>query len=246
MPFGSKTTNLPHGVTNASQASGVMGMAGTPDPSFSHLYHNDFDVYAAGDWTTTVVGTGTTALQDGDGGQLLLTNTTGGTDSISMQLKKAGFKLNAGKACFFKFRGQLSDATNTKLAVGLVATSTTPLTANDGLFIYKASGAKTFVLRSVIGGVTTDTAFPAACAAADATMFEVGFAVDTLGNVAAFFNAKTGTAIINSTVQSQGRCAAAYGLSLTTALLNLTILHTNANAAANTLAVDYITCSNER
>ena len=64
------TTRMPNGATNAAPWQ-TMAAAGLLDPTWAHLYSNDFDTYAAGDWTATVVGSGTQALQAADGGSLV-------------------------------------------------------------------------------------------------------------------------------------------------------------------------------
>src|SRR5271165_5741218 len=109
--FKSLTAPFPNGLTNA-QLGGTMASAGTPDPTYSHMDCEDFNRYLSTDWTTTVVGAGTTALTAGNGGLLLLTTTTGATDSIFIQRPVAGFVLTALKQVFLKFAFTLSDATN--------------------------------------------------------------------------------------------------------------------------------------
>src|SRR5258706_2992742 len=117
--YDSLTTRMPNGVTNAAPWQ-TMGASGVPDPTWSHLYVNDFDTFNTTDWTTTLVGTGTQAKTDYDGGAILVTNSAGATDATYMQLTNAGFKLGSSKAMFFKFAGQLSAVSLDTFYCGLV------------------------------------------------------------------------------------------------------------------------------
>lgn len=247
MAFNSLTTRMPNGLTNA-EAGETFGAAGTPDPTWSFQYANDFDNYVTTDFTTTVVGTGTVAGTDFEGGAILLTNTTGATDAIYMQRRNAQFKLVGGKDAFFKFSGQLSAVTNLAFYCGLIATSSTPLSANDGLFLHKASGAATLVLRHVIGGVVTDTALPAIETLVAGALFELGFHVDPAGNVEVFFNPGTGTAVLNPATAARGRVAVlnAPAGGLTQVLLCPSFGILNSTGVANTLTADFIVAARNR
>lgn len=249
----SLTTSMPNGVTNAG-AGQTMAAAGIPDPSWAHVYHNDFDTYVAGDWTVTKVGTGTAALAAVDGGQLLLTTTSGAADAVYNQLTIAGFKAVAGKDIWYKFKGILSEVVNSVLYAGLISTTATPLTLGDGIYITKPTGAATLQLNCVIGGVATVVAFPTACAIVAAQDFELGIHVDYAGNVEAFFNPTTGaawqqlgaTSSSLATVQAAGRVAMSPVPGLTQALLNPSFGLLNSTAVARTLGVDYVTVVRNR
>lgn len=249
--FDSLTTRMPNGLTNAAPWQ-TMGAAGTSDPTWSHLYSNDFDTYAAGDWTVTSVGAGTQALTDFDGGALLVSNTAGATDANYMQLVHGTFKLLPGKAMFFKFAGQLSDIANDTFFAGLAQKgATTAASITDGVYISKnTSTTGALTLNSKIGGVLTSVALPVSESLVAATNFELGIAVDYLGNVAAFFNPTTGSnpisASAGATGQARGRVASLLAPGLTQVLLSPSFGLLNASAAARTLTVDYITVSRER
>lgn len=243
----SSTTQFPAGITNC-QPWQTMSESGIPDPSFSQLFHDDFNRDPTSQWTITKGSTGTSALTaaQGPGGVLLVSTAATLNDTVYEQLPVAGFQLTNGKHQFFKARLALSDASLCDAYVGLIATSATPLTAADGLFFYKAAAATTWVLRSVIGGVTTDTPLPANCVAANATFLEVGFHVDGYGSVEAFFNPTTG---VNSPVNAaagRGRVAFFNSAAVTQALLAPSFGIKAGAAAVKTLAVDYITVSAER
>ena len=259
--FDSLTTRMPNGATNAAPWQ-TMGAAGTHDPSWSHVYHNDFDTYGAGDWTVTTVGSGTEALNGGDGGTLLITTSTGTTDSVGLQLAKASFLLKSGKATFFKFAGTMSDIVNSNFYAGLVQQGATTLASiTDGIFISKPPGAGTLQLNSRVGGIATTLTLPVLDAIIAGTYFELGLFVDYLGNLAAFVNPTTGSNPISSaaaaSTQARGRVGALYAaglgqspgqtspLVLTTALLTPAFSYTNVTGVARTLSVDYITVSRE-
>lgn len=262
--FDSLTTRMPNGVTNCAPWQ-TMGAAGTPDPTWSHIYANDFDTYAAADWTIALTGTGTTALTDYDGGAILVSNTAGATDAQYIQLKNAGFKIHPGKATFFKFAGQMSDIANSTFYCGLVQKGATTIASiTDGIFISKdtsTTGALTLHVRQA--STNYQVALPALNALVAATYFELGIMVDYLGNVAAFFNPTTGSNPISAasaaSTQNRGRDAALYGANgsplpagqtvpvvLPTALLTPAFGLLNASAATRTLTVDYIVASCER
>lgn len=252
----SLTTRHPNGVTNASDYQ-VFGQAGMPDPAWAHVYHNDFDTYAAGDWTVSKTGTGTAALAAVDGGQLLCTTTTGAADSVFNQLTVATFKLLAGKDTFFKFGGILADVTTEVFYAGLIAQSATPLSASDGVFITKPAGSGALNLVCVIGGVTTTFPFPAAALLVANTAFEVGFHIDYLGNVEGFLNAGVGAdwqvlgpQSSNPNLLARGRQVFAQNSAitggLTQALLTPSFGILNTSAAAHTLGVDYVSVARNR
>lgn len=239
------TTNMPNGVTNAG-AGQTMSQAGLLDPSWAHVYHNDFDTYAAGDWTVTKVGTGTAALAAAAGGQLLLTNTAGAADALYNQLTAASFQVSGGKDVFFKFRGVLSDVVNSVLYAGLIATTATPLVLGDGVYLSKPTGSGALQLNCVVGGTATVVPFPASCLLVNAVSFEIGFHVNSLGQVEGFFNPGTGPQSSNPDQTQHGRVALALPAALTTALLNVSFGLLNSTASARTLSVDYVTAVSNR
>lgn len=253
--FDSLTTRMPNGLTNAAPWQ-TLGAAGFPDPTWAHIYANDFDSYVAADWTVTTVTAGapTQALAAGVGGRLLVTNTAGAADATYMQKTPAGFNLTPGKETFFKFAGQLSAVTLDVFFCGMSqAGATTQASITNGIYIAKATGTNVLTLNTVVGGVTTTTAFPTACTLTAATDFEVGFMVDYLGNVAAFWNPTTGaTTQINASVTpptvARGRVASVIAPSLPVAatLLSPHFGLLNSSAVANTLNIDYLVATNDR
>lgn len=238
------TTNFPGGVTNAAQYQ-AFGEAGIPDPSWSQLYHNEFNTFLATDFTTTLVGTGTSALAAESGGVLLATTSAASGDANFYQLPVASFQITADAQLFFKCRLKLDNATLSDVYCGLIAQSATPLAATEGLFFFKAAGAATWVLRSIVAGVTTDTPLPAASVVAANVYQELSFYKDKQGNVACFFNSTTGPAVPSST-SVKGYCAVKTTASaLSSAILTPSFGIRNSTAVARTMRVDYLTVSNE-
>lgn len=251
-----QSTRTPGGLTNAAPGQ-TLANYGLLDPSWAHTYFNDFDTYVASEWTVTAVGTDTEALTPFDGGALLLTTGAVAADAVYMQLVDASFKIGSQltppKDTFFKFSGQLSTASTSTFYAGLIATSATPLAAADGLYIYKAVGAATLALVSVIGGVTTTVPFPASCIITANTPFEVGIHVDTQGNVEAFWNPTTGLNPVGYSQSAAGlasgpvaRLTAGATPVVTTALLNVSFGVMTSTALAVALTADYILAARHR
>jgi hypothetical protein len=217
------------------------------DQSVTHQFFDDFTEYVAAAWTVSNTGvTPTNALTAEDGGVLLNTTTAGATDATFLQKPSASFKFVAGKQAFFKARLKMSDATASDVYAGMIATSATPLAANDGLYFFKATGQTGWILRSSIGGVNTDTALPAALVAANATYLEVGFAFDG-SSVFVYFNSPIGTQTFDPATMNRGHVAvfSAAG-ALTTALVTPSFGVRNGAAAIKTMSVDYVLASFER
>ena len=235
----------PNGANNAPLGS-ALTTAASEDPTVAHMCFDDFNEFISSHWTITNVGTTpTNAVTAENGAALLTTTTTGATDSSFLQKPAAGFKIEAGKQTFFKCRFKPSDATNSAIYVGLIATSTTPLSANDGVYFYKATAQTAFVLRTAIGGVVVDTVLPSSVVAADATYCEVAFAYDG-EDLYAYFNSRIGTQTFNPATMNRDYIAVLRAPSLTTALLNVSFGIKNGAAAAKTLTTDYILASSER
>ena len=257
MPFGNKSTRTPTGTTNAAPWQ-TMANCGTQDPTWVHEYFNDFNTYLPSDWVVTLTGTGTSAVTAFDGGALLSTTTAGATDANFYQIAAAGFKIGSTvtppKETFFKYSGVLSDVINSTFYAGLLSQTTTPLAATDGLYIYKATGSAALTLVSKIGGVTASYPFPAACIPVNGVQFEIGFHVDPLGNIEAFWNPTTGDnpvgyaqAYAGQPVGSVVKALQTGAASLvTTALLTPSFGIQNGAAAAKTLTTDYIVAERHR
>lgn len=249
MPFTSLSTQFPGGFTNAATHQ-TMSEAGTPDPTWSQMYHNDFNNYVAGDFTLSGAGTPTYAASGsyGAGGVIALTTTAANNDAANIFQPVGSFQLTTGKHQFFKTRLQVpAGAAAAQIYAGLAVNGSTAVGAADGLFFFKAAGGSTWVLRSIIGSATTDIALPAACVIADATWVELGFHVDAQGNVEVFFNPTTGNNLPNvGSGDTRGRVASLLAASITQARLAVCAGVVNGAASARVLAIDYLTVSAER
>lgn len=253
--FDSLTTRMPNGVTNAAPWQ-TMGAAGFPDPTWAHIFADDFDSYTAGAWTTTLVGTGTQALTDAVGGRLLVSNTAGAADATYQQRAFAGFQFQSGKETFFKFAGQLSAVNLDVFFCGLAQKgATTQASITNGIYIAKATAQAGLTLNIVNASVTTTIPFPTSCVLTAATDFEVGFMVDYLGNVAGFWNPTTGgstpiNASLTPPTVARGRVCSTSSLAAVPALPATLLCPTfgllNSSAVANTLQIDYIVATNDR
>lgn len=231
MPTGYSTTNFPDGVTNAALQT-VMSSYVAEDPTVVHAYFSDFDAFdAAGDWTQTATGSVTNAIVAGNGGILSLGNSAANNDLDSLQLKAATFAIVAGYRSWFKCRFNISNATNAALTIGMIQTTTTPLTVTDGIWFSKAAASTSLNLNiAKSSAVTTVTGV---ATLANTTYLNVGWHYNGSNTVTAYVN---GVQVGGTTVLTN----------LPTANLNLTMAVSNGTAAANTLLVDYILMSNER
>ena len=225
------TTRFPNGVTNVGEDS-LFAQLGQPAATQFHTYFEDFDYYAAADWTVTETDAAATqALTDGDGGLLLITNTAADNDLVSLQKKGESFRFEAGKALFFEARFKVSDATQSDVVIGLQITDTTPLDVTDGVFFIKADGAATVDFR--VEKNNTATTASAMATMANDTFIRLGFYYDGISAVQYFVN------------------GAIAGSSVTTNLpddedMTITIAIQNGEAVAKTMTVDYVYVAKER
>ena len=225
------TTRFPNGVTNASEDS-LFAQLGQPAATEFHTYFEDFDYYAAADWTVTETQAGATqALADGDGGLLLLTNTAADNDLVSLQKVGESFRFATGKKLFFEARFKVSDATQSDVVIGLQITDTTPLDVTDGVFFIKADGAATVNFR-VEKNNTATTASSIATMAND-TYIRLGFYYDGVSAVQYFVNGTyTGSSVTTNLPDDED--------------LTVTFAIQNGEAVAKTMTVDYIYVAKER
>jgi len=218
-------------VTNVGEDS-LFAQLGQPAATQFHTYFEDFDYYAAADWTVTETDAAATqALTDGDGGLLLITNTAADNDLVSLQKKGESFRFEAGKALFFEARFKVSDATQSDVVIGLQITDTTPLDVTDGVFFIKADGAATVDFR--VEKNNTATTASAMATMANDTFIRLGFYYDGISAVQYFVN------------------GAIAGSSVTTNLpddedMTITIAIQNGEAVAKTMTVDYVYVAKER
>lgn len=236
------TTNFRDGVTNAAIEE-TLGDYIRMDPTQSFQFFNDFESVNVGttgtDWLATNVGVTPTyvAAPAVDGGAVLITTTTGATDScfIQWQGKNAGtaiapFAITAGKRTWFKARFQTSDATLTDIIMGLQSVDTTPLSVANGVYFYKPTGAAT--MNFIVCASSTLTTTTAVATMANATWIDVGWQYNGVDKIIYYINnAAVGTSVITN--MPSAALTASFGIQ-------------NGAAAAKTLTVDYIFVAEER
>lgn len=232
-------TRYKNGVTNVGSTD-PMRMLQVPDPSLMHLYFNDFDTYAAGDWTITAVGTGTSALSASiDGGALVITTSALENDGRQHQIPAASFTMEAGKKAMFKARFKVNDATQTDILLGLAVLDTTLLGAaagdgaTDGIFFQKDDGSTTltaYCQKDTTTGQTSGTVGTLA----DDTFVTVAWYYDGKSAVECYLNGNKVTTLDASSTY------------LPDAALTVSMAILTGDASANVLTVDYILAAKER
>ena len=208
----------------------------TFDPTYWRTYLNEFDRYAAGDWTITTTEAGsssaTEALTNVDGGALLITNDNADNDADFFQLPSEGFKYESGKPLYFKARFKVSNATQSDIVMGLQITDTTPLDVTDGIFFLKPDDAAT--LDFLVEKNNTATTAAAIATLADDTFVTLAFFYDpSLARITYYVNdvAVGSSALTN--VPDDEELTLSFGLQ-------------NGSAAAHTMTVDYIFVAKQR
>jgi len=106
-------------------------------PPAANYYENDFNTYAAGDWT--IISTGSNALSSTLGGALLLT-TSASAGAQAIELATQSFAFTPGYQTWFSVNVNVTSATSlTSFIIGLVAgTSSVP---TSGVYFTKAAAS---------------------------------------------------------------------------------------------------------
>lgn len=234
------TTHYTSGVTNVA-ATSAMGRLKTPDPTKYHTWFDDFDDYAATDWiiTTTEAGAGnaTEAINNEDGGVLLITNDDADDDADFFQYAGVDssaavetFKWESGKQLAFKARFKVSDATQSDFIMGLQITDTTPLDVTDGFFFIKSDGSTSITFRSEKNN-TADTVTVGTCTT---SYMVLAFFYDPVDQKFHVFmdDVEVGTCGITNACDDE-ELTVSFGIQ-------------NGEAVAKTMSVDYIYVAKER
>jgi hypothetical protein len=117
-------------------------------------YFNDFNTYAAGDWTVTAVGGGTSALTGVNGGALLVTTGASSADIQGNEFPVKTFAFTAGSQVWFSINVSFAHASNSAFMAGL-ANTFIALTPTDGVYFSKPSGAA--VMNLIVRAASTST-----------------------------------------------------------------------------------------
>ena len=224
------TTRFPNGVTNVGEDSLFAALGQLAGPEF-HTYFEDFDYYAAADWTVTETQAGATqALTDGDGGLLLLTNTAADNDLVALQKVGESYRFASGKKLFFEARFKVSNATQSDVVMGLQITDATPLDVTDGVFFLKSDDSTTINLLVEKNNTATTTSVGTL---ADDTYIRLGFYYDGNSSIQAFVNGTyVATSATTNLVDDED--------------LTVSFALQNGNAVARTMTVDYVYVAKER
>ncbi len=227
-------TRLPNGVTNVADNALFADMV-QPDPTKFHQFFDDFDTYAAGDWTVTETQAGATqALTAGDGGLLLLTNSAADDDLVALQKNPAAFTFTAGKKTFFRCRFKVSDATQSDVVFGLQVVDTTPLDVTDGVYFLKADGSTAISVVCRKNATTGSTSASSIATLANDTFITLGFYYDGESKVYYEVNGSVvGSLDGTSAYLPDTDCTVSFALQ-------------NGEAAAKTMTVDYVYVAKER
>lgn len=227
-------TRFPNGVTNVAENDLFCNLA-MPDPTQYHTYFDDFDTYTAAQWTVTETSaTATQALADGDGGWLLLTNSTEDNSLNALQKVGESFLMESGKQAFFKARFKVSDATQSDVVIGLQITDATPLDVSDGIYFLKADGAATVDLVCRKNATTGSNTATAVATLSDDTFVTLGWYYDGQGNL---------SYSVNNSVTGSLSASSSY---LPDTELTVSFAIQNGEAAAKTMTVDYIYAAKQR
>lgn len=226
------------GVTTVRK-SDPLGFYGLPDPTAWHVWYDDFDNYLAAEWVRTATGAGTTVVNTGaDGGILLTTNAAADDNSVFYQMSEnaaAGtaetFKFVAGKKLFFKTRMNVSDVTQSDFVIGLQITDTTPLDASDGVFFRKDDGDSD--LDCVVVKGSTATTNTVSGLLANSTFIVLAFYYNGKDEVTFYANgAKIATSATTNLPDTE-ELTISFGVQ-------------NGEAVAKTMSIDYIFVAKER
>lgn len=201
-------------------------------PTNVHIYFNDFDTYAAGDWTVTETSaSGTQALSDTDGGALVLTNAANDDFLNAMQLVKTTFLGATGKKMWGMGRLKVSDATQSDVIFGLQLRDTSPLATAAGIWLYKADGAATWTANVSHGGTATTASSLGTLS--DGVFTELGFYYNGKDEVEFWIDgAKVATLATTNFPVGDALCPS--------------FAVQNGAAAAKVLTVDYVMFAKER
>ena len=232
--------HLPAGVSTATKRSTLVDYP-RPDPTKVYQYFNDFDTYAAGDWTITEINDATQALvADAPFGALGVTLAGADNDGCQMQLTTENFTITSGKKTWFKARFKISDATQSDFAIGLIILDTTILGstdgdgATDGIFFSKEDGDANLDFNCQLDTTTGQSRSTAIATVADDTYLSVGFVYDGKSTIKYFVNdVHKGTMSVSTSV-----------LPNTPVTVSFAVLAGEAEATVFT--VDYLFAAQER
>jgi hypothetical protein len=128
---------------------------------------------------------------------------TGSTDNNFAQLRQNGspWRYVAGKRLWFFVRFRMQDVNDGEVFFGLALEGDTNFLSTlptDGIFFEKAEAATDFDLHAHKNGVSTEKAAVCGAALADTTWYELGFVVNSGGDIIPYYNGTKKTSKIIS------------------------------------------------
>ena len=234
-------TRLTQGLTFANQRD-LLHMLPQPGDARVCYYFNDFNTYAAGDWTVTTVNSGTSALSNTLGGGLILTTGATDTNYQGNTLASTSFAIsNAAAQMWFGINIALSNASTCSFVIGMTAGG--PSAPTDGIYFTKAGGST--AISGVVRGSSTSTTYASLTTAQTGAM-TLGFYYNgaTSPNIQWFSSYGMSTASLNNPRiggQLVKKTTDMTNLPATTTLLAPQFyLVTSSGSAAKTLTVDWM------
>jgi len=230
------------GVTTVSETN-PLAQFGLPDPTAYHVWYDDFDNFEADQWVITATeagaGSASRAIQNADGGILLLTNDAADDDNQFLQWSgddlsttAETFKFISGKKLFFKARFKVSDATQSDFVMGLQITDTSPLAVTDGVYFRKDDGDAN--LDFVVMKDSTTTTSTAVTTVSNDTYMTAAFYYDgTSSGIKVYVNDVCLATVATTNLVDDEELTISFGLQ-------------NGEAVAKTMSLDYIFVAKER
>lgn len=197
MPAGIQPGRFSSGLSTARKQQDLYGMLPVPMPFGANYYVNDFNTYAAADWTVAPA-TGTSALTASNGGNLTLTTGAVSGNGQGNALNPVSFAFTPGYQTWFEilFTNALNNVPN--WLVGLTAGGASAPTS--GAYFTKATASRniTFTLNKASTPTTVNPA-PLVGAALDATALSLGFYYDGRPNPTLYIYSSAGLVSNTST-----------------------------------------------
>ncbi len=227
---------LPNGVTNVD-ATDPLAQLGMLDPTKFHTYFNDFDVFTAGDWTITALDGGADsgevhAVQDADGGILLVTTNDADNDNVCLESQGEAWKLETGKKAWLKIRLKVEDADDSDFYFGWHTTDTNPFSTAPTQRAYFALTEGAATVTFDMDDNSTDAESDTVATLSDDTYVVLAMYYDGKGNIELYAD---GVKITTMTSVSIPSTEMALGFGVATGA-----------AATRSLHVDYILAVKER
>lgn len=236
MPLATQMARFAPGIGTVAE-NNILADFGLPDPTRWISHFEDFTQggFLATDYTTTAVGTGTTAIGDGNGGTLVVTTSAASGDSRYAQKIGRNMLLTTGKKAFFKARLALDNVLTSSMIVGLQLNDTTPKDATDGIYFFKNSAnAVDFFVRS--NATTGSRSATGVATMVNNVFMEFGWAWDGIDTVYYSIDG-----VVRGSLLTTGAVNA-----LPDALLSMSFGVETNTTVLRTMTVDYLFAAEER